>query len=158
MVRFHLQRIEWECSEEAEQLCLLKGRFVILPFLLLVSLPFLFPHDAFLYSLFPPKCSQGQVFNPPFPSHFASASSFLPSSYFSSKNINVFTWKVQERNRMWKLCASARDPWRQHHPHLWHPLLQSPLQVIFCALIMYGFDLKFHNEDQQKFAHYHFVI
>ena len=26
LVRFHLQRIEWECTEEAEQLCLLKGR------------------------------------------------------------------------------------------------------------------------------------
>ena len=40
-----------------------------------------FPYDAFLYSLFTPKCFQGQVCNPPFPSHFASASSFLPSSY-----------------------------------------------------------------------------
>ena len=102
-----------------------------------------FPYDAFLYSLFTPKCFQGQVCNPPFPSHFASPSSFLPSSYFSSKKIYVFTWKVQERNRMWKLCASARDPWRQHHPHLWHPLLQSPLQVIF-LLLMEGFDQKFH--------------
>ena len=87
--------------------------------------------DAFQYSFFPPNCSQGQVCNPPIPSHSASASSFLPSSYFSSKKIYVFTSKVQERNRMWKLCASARDPWRQHHPHLWHPLLQPPLQVIF---------------------------
>ena len=108
----------------------LKGRFVILPFLLLVSLPFLMM--LFCILSFPQSVLKGRFLILPFllisP---RSPSSFLPSSYFSSKKIYVFTWKVQERNRMWKLCASARDPWRQHDPHLWHPLLQSPLQVIF---------------------------
>ena len=31
VVRFHFQRIEWECTEEAEQLCLLKGRCTLPP-------------------------------------------------------------------------------------------------------------------------------
>ena len=69
VVRFHLQRIEWECSEEAEQLCLLKGRFVILPFLLLVSLllvslPFLMMLFCILF--FPQSVLKGRFVILPF--------------------------------------------------------------------------------------------
>ena len=36
LVRYHLQRIEWECTEQAEQLCLLKGRLEILLIIVIV--------------------------------------------------------------------------------------------------------------------------